>query len=78
MCDNITYSFPNFNDAAFEAWEGENNFISHLIGHVVTYPCWDLSEPMVAYGVLEDLTVWQLQKSTSTSDGVPEEYSFQE
>ena len=39
----ITYPFPNFNDAADEVREGINNLIPHFTGHVITFPCWDWS-----------------------------------
>ena len=41
MWDEITYEFPNFNDYTIEVREWISNFISHFIGHVITYPCWD-------------------------------------
>ena len=31
MCDEITYSFPNFNSAAVEVWEVISNFISSML-----------------------------------------------
>ena len=34
--DGITYPCPNFNGATVEVWEWISNFISHLIGHVIT------------------------------------------
>ena len=37
--DEITYSF--FNGATVSVWEWISNFIQHLTGHVITYPCWD-------------------------------------
>ena len=43
LWDEITYPFPNFNGCTVEVWEWISNFIPHFIGHVVTYPCWDLS-----------------------------------
>ena len=43
MWVDITYPFPNFNGCTIEVWEWINNFISHITGHVITYPCWDLS-----------------------------------
>ena len=39
--DKITYPFVNFNGATVEVWERISNFILHLTGHVITYPCWD-------------------------------------
>ena len=41
--DEITYPFPNFNSTTVEVWEWKRNFIPHFTGHVMTYPCWDLS-----------------------------------
>ena len=41
--DDIAYPFPNFNGATVEGWERLSNFILHIIVHVITYPCWDLS-----------------------------------
>ena len=38
--DEITYPFPNFNGAVVEVWEWISNFIPHLTGLVITYPCW--------------------------------------
>ena len=37
--DQITYPFPNFNGSTVEVWEWINNFIPHIIIHVITYPC---------------------------------------
>ena len=39
--DEITYPFPNFNDATVEVWEWISNFFSHFIMFIITYPCWD-------------------------------------
>ena len=39
--DEIDYSFWNFNGAAVEVWEWISNFILHINGHVITYPCCD-------------------------------------
>ena len=41
--DEITNPFPNFNSATVEVWEWISNLISHFTGHVITYPCWDIS-----------------------------------
>ena len=41
MWDEITYPFPNFNGVTIEVWEWISNFIPHITGHVITYPCWD-------------------------------------
>ena len=38
--DEIIYPSPNCNSATFEVWEGISNFISHITGHMITYPCW--------------------------------------
>ena len=40
--NEITYQFPNFNGCTVEVWEWIINFIQHFIGHVVTYPCWEV------------------------------------
>ena len=42
----ITWPFPNFSGATFEHYEWMSNFIPHFTGHVITYPCWDLSQTM--------------------------------
>ena len=39
MRDEITYLLQNLNGAANEVKEMISNFISHLTGHVITYPC---------------------------------------
>ena len=31
LWDEATYSFPNFNGATVEVWEGISNFIPHFI-----------------------------------------------
>ena len=36
--DEITYSFPNFNDATVDVLEILSNLIPHFTGHVLTYP----------------------------------------
>ena len=43
----ISYPFPNFNGCTNEVWEWISNFISHFTGHVISYPCWDLSQSML-------------------------------
>ena len=43
MWDGITNPFTNFNSATVEVWEWVNNFIPYFPGHVIAYPCWDLS-----------------------------------
>ena len=40
MGTEITYPFPNFNDAAVEIWEMSSNFVSYVTGCLITYPCW--------------------------------------
>ena len=37
MWDEITYQFPNVNDADIEFWEWISIIISHFTRHVVTY-----------------------------------------
>ena len=37
----VTHPFPNFNVCSVEVWDGSSNFIPHLTGHVIIYPCWD-------------------------------------
>ena len=39
--DEIAYPLPNFNSAGVEVCDGISNFIPHLTGHLITYPCWD-------------------------------------
>ena len=39
----ITYPFPNSNTCTVEIWEWISNLILHFAGHVITYPCWNLS-----------------------------------
>ena len=47
--NEITYPFCNFKGATIEVWEWISDFIwewisdfiSHITGHVITYPCWD-------------------------------------
>ena len=50
VLDEITNPFPNFNGCPIEVWEGKSNFITHFIGHVITYPCWYWSETMLVKG----------------------------
>ena len=47
MWDEINYPFLNFNGATVEVWEWISNFIPHITGHLITYPCWDLSYTML-------------------------------
>ena len=37
--NGIIYPFPNFNGAIVKVWEWIRNFIPHLIGSIITYPC---------------------------------------
>ena len=41
--DEVVHPIPNFHfhSSAIEVREGMSNFITHLTGHVITYPCWD-------------------------------------
>ena len=40
--DKIIYPFPNFNDfQTIDVWECMNNFISHFMMNVITYPYCD-------------------------------------
>ena len=41
VCDEITYTFPNFIGTVMEVWEWISNFIPHFTGHMITYPRWD-------------------------------------
>ena len=41
--DEIAYPVPNFKVAYVEVWEWIRHFITYFTGHVITYPCWDLS-----------------------------------
>ena len=41
--DEITYPFPNFNGTTVEIWIWISSFTPHILGHVITYPCWDYS-----------------------------------
>ena len=45
--DEITDRFPNFNEAAIGVWEWISNFIPHLTGNAITYPCWGKSSSML-------------------------------
>ena len=47
----ITYPLSNFNSTAVEVWEWISNFIPHFTGHVISYPCRNLSESMLVKGV---------------------------
>ena len=68
MWDEITYPFPNFNGYTVEVWEWISNFISHLIGPVITYAWWDVNQsisiiwapglPVVLSQYLDLLTDW--------------------
>ena len=38
VCDEITYPFPNFNNATFEVWEWISKFIpAHYLAYVIPY-----------------------------------------
>ena len=39
ICDEVTYSFPNFNSCTVEVWEWISNFTPHFMMDVITYPC---------------------------------------
>ena len=41
----LTYPFNSY---TVEAWEWRYNIIPHIIVGVTTYPCWDLSQSMLA------------------------------
>ena len=55
MWDEITDPVPNFIGAIYEVWEWISVFLSHFTGHVITYPCWDLSQSMLSNGANEDV-----------------------
>ena len=46
--DDIIYPFPKFSGATVEVLEWIINFIPHITGHVITYPCWDSSYSMLS------------------------------
>ena len=49
--DEITYPFPNFaHVATVEVWEWISNSTPHFIIDIITYPSWDLSQPMLVKG----------------------------
>ena len=48
--DEIADPFKNFNDAAVYAWEWITDFILHLTGYAITYPCWEYSWSMLIRG----------------------------
>ena len=37
----ITDPFPNFYGCTIHVWGWINNFIPHITGNVMAYPCWD-------------------------------------
>ena len=41
VCDEITFTSPNFNGEAVEIWEWISNLIPSFTGQVNGYPCWD-------------------------------------
>ena len=43
MWDEVIYPFPNFNGRTTDVWKWISNFIPQFPGHLITYPCWDLS-----------------------------------
>ena len=64
--DEITYPLPNFNISTIEVWGRISNFIPHFTGHMITYPCWDLSKPILVkeapprYGCSHKLVIFKL------------------
>ena len=48
MWEEITKSFPKFNDATVGVWEWLSNFISYCIMDVIANSWWDLSYTMLA------------------------------
>ena len=55
MWDEITCPFTNINGATVEVWGWKSNFIPHFTGHVITYPCWDLSHSVLSKGAHEGI-----------------------
>ena len=53
MWDEITYPFLNFKGCTVEVYEWISNVIPLFIKHVITYPCWDLSQTMFVKGAPE-------------------------
>ena len=51
VCDEITYSFPNFNGCTVEVWKWISDFIPDFIIYIITYPCCDWSNTMLVKGV---------------------------
>ena len=49
--DGIIYPFTNFNCCTVEVWKWISNFICHVIGQVITYPCWSTCSPFAKEGV---------------------------
>ena len=47
MWDEVIYPFPNFIGCTVEVWEWLSNFISHLSGQVITYPCRDWTSSLL-------------------------------
>ena len=63
----LIYS-PNFNDTTVEIWEWLSNFIPHLTGHVITYPCWNSSKFICVKGAqakTEFIMVWKQLRTES-------------
>ena len=50
MWGEITFSIPNCNGCTVKIWEWISNFIPYFTGHVVTYPCWELSYSLLLKG----------------------------
>ena len=42
-----------FNSTTVEVWGCVSNFIPHSIGHVISYPCWGWSLPLLVKGAPE-------------------------
>ena len=52
----ITFQpLPISNGATFEILDWKSNLTPHFTGHVITYPCWDLSKSILVKGALEDI-----------------------
>ena len=48
--DEITYPFLTFTNCTIEVWEWISNFIPQFPGHVISYPCRDLSWTIIVKG----------------------------
>ena len=52
MWYEITYPFPDFNNATIQVWEWISVFIPYFTGYMIIHPCCDLSESMfVIYNI---------------------------